>query len=760
MAPPLMPLSDAELNMKSPSKSTDESHDSSQPSAPNDRQSVESDAGEQTEPNTPTTMRRSPSKLSPATMRRSPSKPSPTKSVSRTTADDTPLRSGHEGQTTTTTVPSPGRKTALVDEPAEGGGDGDDTLTTMGAGSVADDLDHTAYSTFSIVPDAEMTLLARRSPEKGAAAVAAGGSPARRQGGGYSSDDDDDDDDGDDEAASPRSRGAGYRTGRGPQHDTTDLLIDFTEQFNAAALGAAPYASMAGAGGRTSPVKSQTTSNLAAHFAAARSGSPAKATHGLALGPSTPSRLTHLATLLDFDIPPAPTPRSVPSVSARELESVRSSYLSQISSLKASLSGKEAEVKSLMYAVADAERRVGEAQELVRAERAAKEELQADRDGWERRGTEMEAVMRNAKDEILRSEHEKTELAARLAEVEQRCETAEARAERAEHAERRAAAATAAAASSSSHQAHHHHHHGSSSNDHSKEVEAAVATAVEKMARELHTLYKAKHETKVGALKKSYEARWEKKVRELERRLDESRAELDELRATRGATLTALVPSATATTHPTAASAAPAAAAAAASLRVHDEQAAHITHLAHELRIIQRAHDRLRSDLDRERVEKGDLVAAVEEMLSISAANVIATTTIAATAATATASAADADAATAEVNGLRRPGSRPSSAASSSSTTAASVLPPSAMRPPVHHHHAHSTSSRAALSSATSSASASSAPASAAAPPAPAAHSLLPLGRSTSFGFQGGSSSKSGIMNNIERMGRGRTEQS
>lgn len=39
---------------------------------------------------------------------------------------------------------------------------------------------------------------------------------------------------------------------------------------------------------------------------------------------------------------------------------------------------------------------------------------------------------------------------------------------------------------------------------------------VERVARELHTLYKKKHEDKVAALKKSYEARWEKKVAALE----------------------------------------------------------------------------------------------------------------------------------------------------------------------------------------------------------------------------------------------------
>ena len=48
----------------------------------------------------------------------------------------------------------------------------------------------------------------------------------------------------------------------------------------------------------------------------------------------------------------------MPSITPRELESLKSNFLSEISSLKASLSGKEAEVQSLKTAVGDAEKRV------------------------------------------------------------------------------------------------------------------------------------------------------------------------------------------------------------------------------------------------------------------------------------------------------------------------------------------------------------------------------------------------------------------
>ncbi|OAR01258.1 hypothetical protein LLEC1_07433, partial [Akanthomyces lecanii] len=88
---------------------------------------------------------------------------------------------------------------------------------------------------------------------------------------------------------------------------------------------------------------------------------------------ATPSRAGATTALIDFDIPPLPTPRSMPSISSRELESLKSGFLSEISSLKASLSGKEAEVQSLKTAVGDAEKRVGESLEKLREESAQRE---------------------------------------------------------------------------------------------------------------------------------------------------------------------------------------------------------------------------------------------------------------------------------------------------------------------------------------------------------------------------------------------------
>ena len=294
---------------------------------------------------------------------------------------------------------------------------------------------------------------------------------------------------------------------------------------------------------------------------------------------------------------PAPTPRSLPTITVRELESLKSGYLSQISSLKASLSGREAEVNSLKEAVGDAERRVGEAQEAVRGFRVTKEALEADRADWERRGKEMETVMRNVREEIISRGREKDELAEKMEESERKREEAETKAA---EAESRAAGMKAGSDS--------HSDQTSSSN-------GEVGVAVEKVARELHALYKSKHETKVGALKRSYEARWEKRVKELERKVEEVNKENEELKVGRDATLSGVVPSML-----NAAETEERRKEAVEMAQKAEEDKARIQGLMEEVSHIRRDNETLMGELEKERVEKGDLVAAVEEMLSMSAA--------------------------------------------------------------------------------------------------------------------------------------------
>ncbi|KAJ4265646.1 hypothetical protein NW762_004940 [Fusarium torreyae] len=310
---------------------------------------------------------------------------------------------------------------------------------------------------------------------------------------------------------------------------------------------------------------------------------------------ATPSR--GFANLIDFDIPPMPTPRSVPSITPRELESLKSNFLSEISSLKASLSGKEAEVQSLKAAVGDAEKRVGESQEQLREERNTKEQLTAEKEGWENRGREMESVLRKVKEEIVVSQREQEELEQKLEESEKRREAAEMLHQEAESkiAGMRAGKDTDKSSPQKP----------QSPTDTNHEVEIAV----ERVARELHALYKSKHESKVTALKKSYESRWEKRVHELESKIEELAKENERLRVGRDATMTKVEPDTVEADERKAQAVRDSAAI--------KELNADIQRLEAVVQTVQLDNEQLRGMLEQERVEKGELVQLAEEMMSM-----------------------------------------------------------------------------------------------------------------------------------------------
>ena len=388
-------------------------------------------------------------------------------------------------------------------------------------------MDDTCFSAFSAVPNVDMTRFANlgRSPEK-----LSSRSPKKN----YSGDDishypanqstpsrhrsqyDDD------ANASPTPRR--HHSDRDNRGDTTNLILDFTDQFNVPTNSSRSPTRQ----GNSSPRKFPTQPDLSTYNSSRRTPSPNK----YPLPASTPSEARQLANLLDFDLPPAPTPRSIPSISARELESMKSQFLSQVSSLTATLSGKEAEVRALKDAVTDAERRAGEAQEQIRDERSAKEGLAAEKADWEKRQGEMQAVLRDVKEEITRGDREKDDLLQRVHEAEHKREEAESQiAELESQVEGlRASAATSNTPVGRSND-------GTTSNTNS-EVEAAVT----KVAKELHGLYKSKHETKVTALKKSYSDRWEKKIRDLNTKVDELSKENEDLRIGRDATMSTIIP--------------------------------------------------------------------------------------------------------------------------------------------------------------------------------------------------------------------------
>ncbi|KAL2827648.1 hypothetical protein BJY01DRAFT_229030 [Aspergillus pseudoustus] len=309
----------------------------------------------------------------------------------------------------------------------------------------------------------------------------------------------------------------------------------------------------------------------------------------------TPAKIS----LLDFDIPAAPTPRSIPTVTPRELESLKSGFLSEISSLRATLSGKEAEVSSLKQAVADAERRVGEALEEVRNVAARKEALEIEQTEWQRRGREMEEVLRSVKADIVEGERErecmqknmeesekgKAELESRVLELETQL-TAARNSATCEHGTSDGTASSAKTA---------------------EETAREVQEAVQKVAHDLHGLYKTKHETKVAALKKSYEARWEKRLREAENKLKAATEESERFKAERDAAL-----------HDSAArldsSCEQLPDVLEAEKRVLEAQ---IKGLQQEMASLKGDSEQLRAELKAERAEKGDLVALVEEWLSM-----------------------------------------------------------------------------------------------------------------------------------------------
>ncbi|KAF2973062.1 hypothetical protein GQX73_g616 [Xylaria multiplex] len=340
------------------------------------------------------------------------------------------------------------------------------------------------------------------------------------------------------------------------------------------------------------------SSRYAEQMSSLRRGSPSKSLAStIAVTPK--KRQTDL---LDFDIPPLPTPRSIPTITPRELESLKSGFLSEISSLKASLSGKEAEALSLKTAVADAEKRVGECMEELREVKAVKESLLEQQESWEMRGRDMELVLRKVKEEIVRSQRERDQLESKFEESEKRREAAEIMAQEAESkmAAMRAGKANADASSNTNKSPE------KSKTPGSREVEIAV----EKVSRELHSLYKSKHENKITALKKSYENRWSKKVHELETNIEELIEENEKLRVGRDATMTKVDPNQSIIDDERKAQA------------VKDstqikELNAEIQKLGAVITSVKSDNQELRLLLEKERVEKGELVQLAEEMMSM-----------------------------------------------------------------------------------------------------------------------------------------------
>ena len=306
-----------------------------------------------------------------------------------------------------------------------------------------------------------------------------------------------------------------------------------------------------------------------------------------ALPPATPTEKKFF-NLLDFSPGPLASPRSVPSITPREVDQLKASFASQLSQLRAELNGREAEIIGLRDALRQSEVRYAEANNGMKQQ---EDEFEEERNNWQNTKIELRQLFEaeRIEKETLVHEMEKRENELRmlreraedalkeLADAKRRVTHAEDEAVRAKkeaetawkHAEKTQPSGSAAPSSPGS---------------------ANPQAEVEKVARELHSLYKAKHETKVTALKKSYEARWEKKVLVLQTELDTQKKRCEELEAQ--------------------------------IQKNEEETTAGIKFSAsnsEELAGLRDAVKRLEGEIKAERREKGELVGAVEELLSIQA---------------------------------------------------------------------------------------------------------------------------------------------
>ena len=383
---------------------------------------------------------------------------------------------------------------------------------------------------------------------------------------------------------------------------TTNLLLDFTSQMEA--FASATHSARA----RQSPVRSAAEPRLLSHFHNQRS--PAKG----AGPPSTPADRKSAVNLLDFELPPAPTPRSIPTVTIRELESLKSSFQSQVSSLTASLLGKEAEVKSLALAVSNAERRVGEAQEELRNEHSAREHAELQMEDWKKKGEEVQELLRKVQEDMNRYDEERDHMLRNLEGADRRVEAAEARASDAEaraiEAESKQVDTTTFVASDAE---------GLGPRYTEVQVQALINEKINDASRDLHAVYKAKHEKKIAALKGNYMKKAEEKNMRLREQIQQLEARVQELQAPKQSPLAEvslpnLVPAAGA---PTRAASTENAQHLKAQQAEMQSQKARLVGLTEEMKALRFEHTNLHRELEAERIEKGELVAAAEQMLAL-----------------------------------------------------------------------------------------------------------------------------------------------
>ncbi|KIW48274.1 uncharacterized protein PV06_00879 [Exophiala oligosperma] len=317
--------------------------------------------------------------------------------------------------------------------------------------------------------------------------------------------------------------------------------------------------------------------------------------------------------LLDIDLEPMATPRSIPTITPRELETLRSELQSRISGLEATLSGKEAEVMALKRAVTDAEVRVGKTSEELRNERAQREEMEHEKEDLARRSREMEEVLREIKQNIFLEEREKEKLRRQNEEADRRTEELEVRILELQASLDTLRSDRIRATPSPD------KNNTPATPGVSADIDFAVKDATEKVARELHALYKSKHERKVSDLKVSYEKRWIKQVEQLRADLKATQDEVLKLQTEKEATMSGVIPGQSEAMSKMEGQI--------EELRRWNEETmaekklleAETAGLRSQVDSLTAETDSLRKDVEQERIEKGDLVAQVDLFLSMSA---------------------------------------------------------------------------------------------------------------------------------------------
>jgi chromosome segregation ATPase len=150
-------------------------------------------------------------------------------------------------------------------------------------------------------------------------------------------------------------------------------------------------------------------------------------------------------------------------------------------------------------------------------------------------------------------------------------------------------------------------------------VDLAVKNATESVARELHALYKSKHERKVADLKVSYEKRWVKQVEQLQEEVKASQDEVVKLQTEKEATMSGVIPGQSEAMSRMEGQI--------DELRRWNEQInaqkkvleAEGAGLKSQVGTLSAETEALRQNLQQERVEKGDLVAQIDEFLTLKA---------------------------------------------------------------------------------------------------------------------------------------------